>query len=453
MKKALVYLAFSILILGLIISYDVTQCDGQVIMRHFIKTPEPTYEVYEPVKLEENTDPYIDYYVSDDSVVEHEVEVEEQETTDDSLGEEVGDLDEHDEQEDADTVTEVSEQDEHYDEDSSRGYEYYFGFLNDKEKQVYRNMYKAFSEIGSGNAIPTIDDEAMNRVAGYIRLDHPEFFYIKDMGYTHYTLGGQIQKTVLSTTYTDSKTLISMEQEDMETIANLVIASIPPGSDDYEKVKYVYEWIILNTDYDVGSPDNQSIKSVLLGKRSVCAGYARTLQYILNKIGVKTTFVEGKSLVTGENHAWNLCLVNDKYYYVDATWGDASYKGNDHRNSGDKHGINYDYLLVTTEELLRTHMIASDLPMPMCNATEDNYYEREGLILYGVDTVALTQIFDNAYANNQECVSFKCANLEIYDDVRKYLIRQNGVFEYLRGDTPTISYSENEEQRTICFWL
>ena len=436
MKKALVYLAFSILILGLIISYDVTQCDGQVIMRHFIKTDyEPQYEVPvyavveeiptptpkpEPTKVIEVSEEAIEE-LEDEEIVEEKVEEVPQEV------------------------------DSHADEDASRGYEYYFGFLNDKERQVYRSMYKAFKDVGSGNTIPTVDDEAMNRVAGYIRLDHPEFYYIKDMGYTHYTLGGQIQKTVLAANYTDSKTVIAMETESMEEIARKVEAAIPVGADDYAKVKYVYEWIIFNTEYDTSAPDNQNIKSVLLGSKSVCAGYARTMQYLLNKLGVDTTVVEGKSLVTGENHAWNLVNINGNYYYVDPTWGDASYKGNDY--DANQYKINYDYLLVTTEELSRTHVTASDLPVPMCTATDDNYYVREGLMLYGYDSGVLYNIFENAYANNQSFVTFKCANLEIYDEVRNVLVKQNGVFNYLHGDAATISYVDNEEQRTLCFWL
>ena len=66
MKRALVILAFSVLIFGLIISYDITQCDGQVLMRHFIKSDyepvlEEAYE-YEPIKPEKTTDKGQDYF-------------------------------------------------------------------------------------------------------------------------------------------------------------------------------------------------------------------------------------------------------------------------------------------------------------------------------------------------------------------------------------------------------
>lgn len=443
MKKALVYLAFSILILGLIISYDVTKCDGQVIMRHFINTDyEPSYEV--PVIQEEPE--YVDikpvvtkpvtFEASKEQVVVEEIEVADEELEDISEEEDV-----------------PEEEDKSVEDDYARGYEYYFNQLSDKEKEVYRVMYKAFSNVGSGNTIPTVDDEAMNRVAGYIKLDHPEFFYIDSMGYTHYTLGGQIQKTVLAVTYSDSKAVIELERQNIEQMAKQVVDSIPSDADDYQKVKMVYEWIIKYTDYNLQSKDNQNIKSVFLGGSSVCAGYARATQYLLNKLGVPTTMVEGNSLVTGENHAWNLCYLDDNYYYVDTTWGDASYVGNDYADTGIVGDINYDYLLVTTDELNRTHKVASNLKMPLCSSMEDNYYVREGLYFTSTDTAQLADAFNNAYAQGRKTVSFKCANLEIYDSYRNYLIRQNGIFDYLRGATSTISYVENEEQRTLCFWL
>ena len=62
-------------------------------------------------------------------------------------------------------------------------------------------------------------------------------------------------------------------------------------------------------------------------------------------------------------------------------------------------------------------------------------------------------LFDNAYEQGKETVAFKCASLEIYDQIRQELIVKNGVFDMLGDRAATISYVEDEEQRTICFWL
>jgi len=410
MKKALLYLAFSILILSLLISYDITKCDGQVIMRHFVNYGES----HKDKDTDDSADAIEDdYYPGSHAVAADDIE------------------------------TEFTEED--------RGYEYFYGQLNEEEKEVYRALYKAFSSVGSGNEIPTISEERMNRVANYVRMDHPELFYVETMGYTHYTMGGQVQRTVVSANYSESKTVVKMELDSINRVVDEIIASFPDDADDYTKVKMTYEWVINNTEYNAYAEDNQTIKSVFFSHQSVCAGYARAMQYILNRAGVPTTCVDGASLVTGESHAWNLCLVDGEYYFVDATWGDASYKGKGYRDDMDN--INYDYLLVTSEEIMRTHLISSDLVLPMCLSTKDNYFVREGLYLEYYDTDKIAEIFSNAYAEGKATVSFKCGNLEIYDEARKELISKNKVFEYLQNSNSTISYVEDEKQRTICFWL
>ena len=65
----------------------------------------------------------------------------------------------------------------------------------------------------------------------------------------------------------------------------------------------------------------------------------------------------------------------------------------------------------------------------------------------------LMQIFNDAYLKGESVVAFKCANLEVYDVMRRELISNNGVFDMLGSSAATISYVEDEAQRTLCFWL
>lgn len=422
MKKALIYLLISIFILGYIISYDITKCDGQVIMRHFI-------DYYDSGK-ETSSDyvyPKIEY-------------VPQANDSDDSIR-----------SEQSDSVTQNNQDRISFENEQDRGYEYYFSQLEEDEKEVYRCMYEAYINVETGNTIPTVSKEKMNRVAGFIKMDHPELFYVEEMGYTNYTMGGQVQKTVIAARYSNAKAVIKMEQESIDRVVDELIASFPADADDYTKVKLTYKWVIDNTEYNSAAEDNQTIKSVFFSHQSVCAGYSRAMQYILNKAGVPTTIVDGVSLITGETHAWNLCLVNGNYYYLDATWGDASYQN---KGYGDNlNGINYDYMLITTEELLRTHLMSDDLVLPLCLATADNYYVREGLFLEYYDYDRIAELFAKAYESGEDSIAFKFANIEIYDEARKNLITNGKVFDFLKGDYSTISYVEDEQQRTICFWL
>ena len=72
-----------------------------------------------------------------------------------------------------------------------------------------------------------------------------------------------------------------------------VWAGISQEASTYEKIKYVYEYIINSTDYNENGQDTQNIQSVLLYHSSVCAGYSKAFQYLLNRMGFSCTYITG----------------------------------------------------------------------------------------------------------------------------------------------------------------
>ena len=117
--------------------------------------------------------------------------------------------------------------------------------------------------------------------------------------------------------------------------------------------------------------------------------------------------------------------------------------------------INYDYLCVTTEDLLRTHRIDSAIPLPECTATEANYYVREGAYFTSCDREQMQEVFDRAAAEGRTDVTLKCADDGCYQDICHTLIDEQEIFSYLHmdGNGNTVTYAQNGKQLSLTFWV
>ena len=211
--------------------------------------------------------------------------------------------------------------------------------------------------------------------------------------------------------------------------------------------------MIRNTDYQLDSPDNQNIYSVFINHTSVCQGYAKATQYLLDRLGIGCSLVLG-TVDTGEVHAWNLVKLDDSYYYVDTTWGDASYQISGAELQGYvMPEINYDYLCVTTEELLRTHTLGGQIPMPLCDATEDNYYVQEGALFMEYDKEQMQKLFQKAMEQGRADVTVKCVDIVCYQDIISALIDRQEIFDYLPENDGSVAYAQNDKQLSLTFWV
>lgn len=331
---------------------------------------------------------------------------------------------------------------------------YAFGKLSEEEQQVYLEILGALVDFRENVRLSSCDKELISRVFQCVLNDHPEIFYVEGYSYTEYTLGKLLKKITFTGSYCFSQEEAAKKQEQIDNYVNQCLAGMPEDADEYEKVKYIYEYLIHHTDYDAAAKDSQNICSVFLERRSVCQGYAKATQYLLNRCGIFATLVLGQ-VVGGEGHAWNLVRIDGEYYYVDTTWGDASYQavgGGDYPIEKIP-TINYDYLAVTTEQMEQTHTPENVVELPVCTAIEANYYVREGAYFTKWDEEKIEKIFTDSYEKGEAYVTLKCEGPEVYRKMQETLIGQQGIFRYLDCPDKAVSYVENEKQYSLSFWL
>lgn len=340
---------------------------------------------------------------------------------------------------------------------------YSFEQLTQTEQLLYIDIVRILSqaakdvEIRIPEGCETEEGAVIGRVFQCVMNDHPEFFYVDGYRYTRYTQGaedGALLRVTFSGSYTMSPAKRQECEEKIRQYTAEALAPLQADWSDYEKVKYIYEYIIRNTEYNLRAKENQNICSVFLYGESVCQGYARATQYLLKQAGIPCTVVNGS--VKKEGHAWNLVRIDGEYYYVDPTWGDASYKMGGDEQDAEKQkvpGINYDYLCVTTGQLLLTHELDNVVELPECTAETANYYRMEDAYFTGYDRERIGALFARAYERGEEAVTLKCSDAVSYEEVKRMLIDAQEVFGYLREAEGKVAYTDNHEQLSISFWL
>ena len=318
---------------------------------------------------------------------------------------------------------------------ASSAEEYYYDHLPEELHEAYREIYvHVMSGEDSGDFLSQVGVDNFWKVYYAMLADHPEIFWI---GTRAQIEESGVSKRVI--TYDLEVTVPPEERGSMraalEAAADGCISRIPEGASDYEKIKFVYEYMIDTVEYRSDAADSQNIQSALLNHASVCAGYSKAFQYILNRMGLFCTYITGK-IQGGGDHGWNLVRIDGAYYYVDVTWGDPVFLN----QGGDDMTINYNYLCCTEEDLFRTHVPDDPSILPSCTSDIYNYYKRNGLYYETFDYDTIYNVLMNSVWAGDASLVMKFGSREAYDaavyelftgdmlrDPGSYLMEKNGV--------------------------
>lgn len=144
--------------------------------------------------------------------------------------------------------------------------------------------------------------------------DHPEMFWLETGYSSKYLTNGQCVEIDLK--YNSTADDLESAKQRFDAAAQNLITGAASLDSNYEKEKYVHDALASAVTYDLTADMNQSAYSALVNGKSVCAGYARAYQYLLQQLGIPCYYCTGYS---GGDHAWNIVKLEDGYYNVDVT--------------------------------------------------------------------------------------------------------------------------------------
>lgn len=228
----------------------------------------------------------------------------------------------------------------------------YYAMLTAPMKQLYRQIYANAMEVVSDfTPVVAVNTNQLKNVFEAVYNDHPELFWLETAYSCKYLRNGLCVSITLH--YNQTASRLEASKLLFEAGANDILSGAMKLSDNQQKEKYVYDALIGKVAYNAEASMNQSAYSAMVNGESVCAGYARAMQYLLMELQIPCYYCTGFS---GEDHAWNIVKLDDSYYNIDATWDDTE-------------PVSYQYYNKTDSEFSDTHIRTGlSIYLPACGS-------------------------------------------------------------------------------------
>ena len=372
------------------------------------------------------------------------------------------------------SAEEKAEKKEEKDTSSKKLSYFYYDRLSEPLRNAYDRALEAIlAHKDTFQADVLSDPDVIKKVLRCITYDHPEIFWFSLNNTFRYTTEGSV-----TIRYCISKEEADALNRKMKPEIDKYLEGITDTMSEYDKALYLYISLINCVDYDgialikerknggpeSGEIDNlRNICGVFLSEKTVCEGYARAYQYLVQQCGIECAECTGVTKPDeetgdpGEPHAWNILKLDGDYYHLDATWDDRS----NTLQKEKRRDIGYNYFCITTEEILRTRNIDVPVDVPECKATKCNYYYHNQLVLESCDLERVKAIVTSAVRKGERFCTFKCKSYdllnELYDKILKPATQKENVVEEVYKRHPDenieIKVLKNKEIFTITVYM
>ncbi len=345
--------------------------------------------------------------------------------------------------------------------ESSGEFTTYYEQLTDYQKQIYNAFLEPISKGEDKIYFTNVNISSFNNncfaATVALQYDHPEYFWFTG-GYSYESSRGYFEENgdiVLTPDYYEyvsaffnCETKMAELEKAVKQVADLARSH---SSEDYERIVFVHDYLIQNAYYDhdaledfyktTRSPSCEYIFSAygcLINGKTVCSGYAKAFQLVMNELGYDCIYVVGEA---GEAHGWNCIFLYGEGYYVDITWDDFDL---------DNNAPFYNYCFITSEALARTHTLDTVYETPVCTATEYRYfiYRQYYSEKYSFD--AASEILQKQVGNTAIHIQFGSleelgkAHEELMDDQKFFKIAGTDIYD---------TYYYDENHYTLSFYI
>lgn len=297
---------------------------------------------------------------------------------------------------------------------------YYYHSLSEELKDSYITLYYSALEFEESCKVQITEKDLLT-VIDAILYDNSEIFWLTG-NCTYYVNEGYID-VVQEYRYTeDEAEQISKKLDDK---IDDIISEMPKYETDFEKELYLHDYVCDNTVYDETTMETtgHTAHSSLLDGKTVCEGYARAVQLLLDEVGIENYLIIGDASDDNSSdlHMWNIVKIDEHYYHLDPTWNDGAFT--------DAQG--YFYFNVPDTYIMRTH---SDFNIQNtgCSYNNANYFEMMNTYVKTFTGFAsLTDSAAGVLATGENIVEFVFENKSDYKRALNELQNNSKFFSFV----------------------
>lgn len=333
---------------------------------------------------------------------------------------------------------------------------YYYDRLSEDGQTAYTLVMENIQSHPERIEIPKLTMEEFDALYTALSYDNPTLLCMSNE-YANVQHGN---KYYFEPKYEYDAETCAAHTAQVEQEAEQILQSVPDGLTPYEQELYLHDLVCgrMAYEHEDDTIGYTTYDALVLG-RAVCEGYARTMQLLLDGVGIENALVTGigaepdaEASEEPEGHMWNAVFLDGEPYFLDATW-------NDH-DEEELTQVCHEYFNVASADVQTTHLdiVPQDL---VCTATKYNYYVYNNLLFDAYDKSAKSRIQQELKPllreKDSDILELRFTDQAVYDRAVQALITDEEFFEIASRAAPhrremlKVIYVENKTLHSLIF--